>query len=226
MSNLPLKYCFLLFFLLLTSFSGVMAQVITEGPDSVVVSAPPTPTPKDTIPFYRVDLWSQPGKAALLSGVLPGLGQAYNKSYWKIPVLYLGGGVLGYFLYTNHKEYLHYRKGVQVRTDGDSTNDVDRYTERLSNPNLTEADKIALLKKGRDRFRRWRDQNILQAIVAYTINVTEAYVYAHLKEFDISDDLSMRVRPDFILTGQHNFSPAFTLSINFKNNAHPSHRLR
>jgi hypothetical protein len=217
-----LKFILSGLFLLAGSFTSLKAQVITTGPDSVEVNPPPAP--KDTIPFYKIGQWSQPGKAALYSAILPGLGQAYNKSYWKIPVIYVGAGVLGYFLYTNHKEYLHYRSGVKVRLDADSTNNNDRYTERISN--RTPADQIAILKKGRDTYRRWRDQNILLCIVFYTINVAEAYTYAHLKDFDISDDLSMKVQPDFIFTGSNKFLPALTFSIKFKNNAHSLNRLR
>ena len=215
---------FILFGLLIFagSFSGLKAQVITTGPDSVEVNTPPAA--KDTIPFYKIGQWSQPGKAALYSAVLPGLGQAYNKSYWKIPIIYVGGGVVAYFLNSHQKNYLSYRIGVKIRQDTISTNDIDRYTEKISTRPM--ADQIAILKKGRDTYRRWRDQTILLAIVAYTINVAEAYTYAHLKDFDISDDLSMRVQPDLIFTGSNKFLPAFTFSIKFKDNAHSVNRIR
>ncbi|GEO06894.1 hypothetical protein AAE02nite_45580 [Adhaeribacter aerolatus] len=183
-------------------------QVITEGKDSVVVRTPDstkTQTPK--VPFYQFSKWSQPGKAAFLSAVIPGLGQAYNKSYWKIPIIYAGGAALGYFLHYNHKQYLSFRTAYRIRTDGnDSTLDeyVDKYRE------------AATLSRGRDQYRRWRDYTFLYSLLFYGINVSEAYVYAHLKDFDISDELTLRVQPDMLPTLNNKVVPAFTLSLNLK----------
>jgi hypothetical protein len=149
-----------------------------------------------------------------MSAVVPGLGQAYNKSYWKIPIIYATGAVLGYFLKTNNRGYLDYKQGILVRLDADTLNDVDQFTERLRN--LTPEQRINSLKRGRDTYRRWRDYTVLYSIVAYALNITEAYVHAHLKGFDVSEELTLKVQPHVIQTSAYSFTPAFSLSINLK----------
>jgi hypothetical protein len=199
--------CFSLFLFLLIGLNyQVKSQVITQGQDSVVVRAPEV---ADTVkvPFYKIGQWSKPGKAALMSAVIPGLGQAYNKSYWKIPLIYAGGAVLGYYLQHNHKEYLSYRTAYAIRTDGDDTT-LDKYIDKVKYaPNLA---------KGRDTYRRWRDYTFLYCLLFYGINVSEAYVYAHLKDFDVSDELTLHIQPDFIPTHNNKVVPALTLSFNLK----------
>jgi len=131
------------------------------------------------------DVNRRANKAAWMSAVLPGLGQAYNKSYWKIPVLYAGAATLVFFINENNKEYQSYKDAYLYRLDGDPATVDDRY------PNLTDAD-IAVRK---DYYRRNRDFSIILTGVLYVLNIIDAYVDAHLKEFDISDDLSLRTRP-------------------------------
>lgn len=204
--HLWLLICFSLFLTLLP-YSAI-SQVITSGEDSVVVSQPDTSkTQEPKVPFYQVSKWSQPGKAALMSAIIPGLGQAYNKSYWKIPIIYAGGAALVYFLHNNHQQYLSFRTAYIIRTDGDDKT-VDKYATKYR--------EAATLSRGRDQYRRWRDYTFLYSLLFYGINVSEAYVYAHLKDFDISDELSMRVQPGVIPTFHNKVVPAFTLSLNFK----------
>jgi hypothetical protein len=183
-------------------------QVITQGADSTLVrtdAGPVAPKEKGL---------SRPGKAALMSAIVPGLGQAYNKSYWKIPIIYATGGVLGYFLKTNHEQYISFRQAISLRVDGDTSNDTDEYTDEIGTRSLV--DQVAILKRNRDAYRRWRDYTVLYSIVAYGLNITEAYVHAHLKGFDISEELTLKMQPDLIQTNTYSFTPAFSLSINLK----------
>lgn len=184
------------------------AQVVTTGPDSAVVRTAAEPL----VPEQKG--WSKPGKAALFSAVVPGAGQVYNHSYWKVPIIYAAGGVLAYFIQTNHKGYLKYRQAIAVRQDTIASNDVDEFTEKLTNH--TKAEAISALRRGRDTYRRWRDYTVLYSVLAYGLNVTEAYVHAHLKGFDITDELTMRVQPDVIFTSANSVTPAFSISINLK----------
>lgn len=183
-------------------------QVVTSGPDSTVVRTEDEPLPAEEKGLTR------PGKAALFSAILPGLGQAYNNSYWKIPIIYATGGVLAYYLKENHQNYLDYRQGVILRNDGDPSNDQDQFTARLGDRKLEE--QLSALKRGRDTYRRWRDYTVLYCLLAYGLNITEAYVHAHLKGFDVSDELALQLRPNVIQTNTYSFSPAFSLSINLK----------
>jgi len=197
-------------FLLFWGFAGInaFAQVITAGPDSTLVRMN-----ADSLVSQQKGL-SIPGKAALYSAILPGLGQIYNKSYWKVPIIYAAVAGLGYYISYNHSNYLKYRQAVVVRRDTISTNDVDEFTPQLVN--YTNEQAINSLSRARDKSRRQRDYSILYSFLAYGLNITEAYVHAHLKGFDISEDLTMQVQPTLLQVAQNSYSPAFSLTINLK----------
>jgi hypothetical protein len=208
MKRILVKVCGCLLVLLALAQVNGYSQVVTSGPDSTLVR-----TDAEPLPPAEKGL-SKPGKAALMSAVLPGLGQAYNGSYWKIPIIYATGGVLAYYLKSNHQQYLEYRQGVLLRNDGDPSNDQDQFTERIGDRTLEQ--QLSVLKRGRDTYRRWRDYTVLYCILAYGLNITEAYVHAHLKGFDVSDELTLQLRPDVLQTNTYSFTPAFSLSINLK----------
>lgn len=134
-----------------------------------------------------------PQKAALYSAVLPGLGQAYNKDYWKIPVVYGGGIIILHFINQNHDLYNTFNNALLAEVDGvpETTNPFDRFNE-------------SSLQNRRDRYKRDRDFMIIVGIIYYMLNVVEAHVSAHLKEFDVNDDLSLKLKPSFQpLPGQY-----------------------
>ncbi len=207
----------ILFICLLLQAAPVKAQEITAGPDSlrvpiIVTAELAAPVEKERFFLSR---WNLPQKAAFYSAVLPGLGQAYNNAYWKIPIVYATGAVLGYFLVTNNNNYQDLRKALLIRNDGDSAT-VDKFNDH---PILGVASTrgSANLKFNRDTFRRNRDLTILISILAYGLNVAEAYVDAHLDEFDVSDDLSMRLTPNFMqVPGTATSTPGLTLTFTTK----------
>jgi hypothetical protein len=126
--------------------------------------------------------------AAMYSAIIPGTGQIYNKSYWKVPVIYAGFGVLVYFISFNNDNYQTFKKAYSYRIDGDSTTD-DGY------PNYTNDDLLVR----RDYYRRNRDLCYVFVGVVYVLNIIDAYVDAHLKDFDVSDNLSLHTSPFFNL---------------------------
>jgi len=126
-----------------------------------------------------------PTKAALLSAVIPGLGQAYNKKYWKIPLVWVGLGAFGYFIKWNDDRYQYYRRNLIYEVEGD-----------LDYPNETDLDQ-AQLKSARDTYRRSRDQLALYGILFYLVQIVDAHVDAHLIEFDVNQDLSVRLEPGY-----------------------------
>ncbi len=126
-----------------------------------------------------------PKKAALFSAVLPGMGQAYNKKYWKIPIVYAGFAGLGFWIGTNAKNYKEYNEAYKLRVDGDSAT-IDKYVGEYSNEDLRS------LKRG---YRRNLDLSVILTVVWYALNIVDATVDAHLFEFDVSDNLSLRVAP-------------------------------
>ncbi|MCD4772573.1 MAG: hypothetical protein K8R41_04205 [Bacteroidales bacterium] len=128
-----------------------------------------------------------PKKATLYSAVLPGMGQAYNKKYWKIPVIYAGFGVLSYFIISNRSEYLKFREAYDYVIAGDSTIQINNdYADKYSSDQLLSA---------RDFYRRNMEFSIILSGFWYILNIVDASVDAHLFDYDISDNLSLHIEP-------------------------------
>lgn len=125
-----------------------------------------------------------PKKAAAMSALIPGLGQAYNKKYWKIPVIYGGFAGLGIALSATHKNYVAYRDAYKYRIDTLSST-VDDFTE-FSTENLNTL---------QDQYHKRRDLLTIGIGVLYFLNIIDAAVDAHLFYFDVSDELSMQIQP-------------------------------
>ena len=126
-----------------------------------------------------------PKRAVILSALLPGLGQVYNKKYWKLPIIYGGFGGLSYWLYTSTQEYKTYRNALKIRFD-DDPNTVDEFDGSVSENNLIEL---------KNYYKRNLDLSVIFMAVLYALNLVDAAVDAHLFNFDVSDDLSMRIQP-------------------------------
>ena len=125
-----------------------------------------------------------PKLATYFSMAIPGMGQIYNKQYWKVPIIYIGFGSLIYFADNNNNYYQKYKTAYQYRTDGDSTT-VDAYPW---------ASEESLLNQ-KDYWRRNRDLCYIGAFALYILNIIDASVDANFYDYDISDDLSLRVEP-------------------------------
>lgn len=125
-----------------------------------------------------------PKKTGLYSALLPGLGQLYNKEYWKIPVIYAGIAVSAYYFNDNLTNYQAYRKAYIGRFNNPYPTDkyVNLYTQEQ-------------LKQLKDDSERYLDLTVLFAGIGYVIQVLDAITFAHLKNFDISKDLTMNVQP-------------------------------
>lgn len=165
----------------------------------------------DTISFSLVDTlpvkkqkrdWKtwrpNPKKALWLAIVIPGAGQIYNRKYWKLPIVY--GGFVGcaYAMRWNNMMYKDYSQAYIDLTDDDpNTKSYERF-QQFSN-RITDAKRYQeLFKNRKNRFRRWRDLSFFVMCGVYAISIIDAYVDASLSEFDISDDLTMRVAPTII----------------------------
>lgn len=121
--------------------------------------------------------------------IFPGWGQIYNKSYWKLPFVYGAYAGMGYAIYFNNNEYQRFRTAFRVRVD-DDPNTVDT----VFDPNISDDG----IKAARDRARRNRDYMIIMTLAVHMLQVVEAYVDAHLKGFDVSQDLGFEVRPSLL----------------------------
>jgi hypothetical protein len=159
---------------------------------------------QDPVAAEQLEEVHSPRKATIYSAILPGLGQAYNKKYWKIPLIYIGFGTIGYFIDWNNDNYQLFKTGYKHLTDDNpETQDymkieaVRRNNYDLTNPNQYNNLKTALLKQ-QDYFRRNRDLLVISFVAFYGINILDASVDAHLMDFDISDDLTMRWQPSML----------------------------
>ncbi len=143
-------------------------------------------------------------RASIYSAVFPGLGQVYNKKYWKAPIVYLSIGASLYAANWNQNEYLHYRKAFEYRTDNDEST-IDDYEDRYTETNL-----ITI----KNYYRKNRDLSYIIAAGVYMLNIIDASVDAHLFNFHINDDLSLDLQPQFMDIQNHNI-PALSLKLNW-----------
>jgi hypothetical protein len=136
-----------------------------------------------------------PKKAALRSAILPGLGQIYNKKYWKLPIVYGGLGVCGGIFFYNLTNYKDTRFAYRVKYNM-RVNRTDSALFSLVKPNLKPLPEENL-RYYRNQFRRDIDYSVLFFMLLWGLNVVDAAVDAHLKSFDVSPDLSLRIKPGY-----------------------------
>lgn len=146
-----------------------------------------------------------PRTAAIRSAILPGLGQAYNKKYWKIPIVYGALGTCGVIFAYNLKNYRDTRFAYRVKYNM-RVNRTDSALYAQVRDNLKPLSEESL-RNYRNQFRKDIDYSVLIFILLWGLNVVDATVDAHLKTFDVSPDLGLRFRPGYSeLAGTHGFS--------------------
>jgi len=163
--------------------------------------------PKDSLNIHS------PKSATIKSTIIPGWGQVYNKKYWKVPIVYGALTSLGYWVYFNSDKYSSFRSAYQIRTDGDpGTIDIYDILDTISTePKFSETQILKL----RDDYRRDLDMSVLLVIAVYVLNIADACVDAHMFDFDVSDDLSLNIRPYYIHRNSIYSSSGIALSFNF-----------
>ncbi len=143
-------------------------------------------------------VYHSPKKAALFSAMLPGLGQVYNRKYWKVPLIYAAAGGLIYSFQFNQSRYVNYREAYK-----NSLNNV--YTTPYNQ------DQLIMLYK---YYHRYRDLTVIGFATLYLLNIVDASVDAHLFHFDVSDDLSINFHPTIVnIASIHQYAAAFSLTI-------------
>lgn len=149
-----------------------------------------------------------PHKATIRSAIIPGWGQAYNREYWKIPIVYGALAVPASLFVYNNNWYQRTKKAYTILVTGGDTLQINPKLKNLS---------AADLQYYRNDFRRNRDYSALFFLAVWGLNVADATVFAHLKSFNVSDDLSMRIKPDFNLNTK---TPALSVALNLKDKQH------
>ncbi|MCH8904141.1 MAG: hypothetical protein IIA45_09535 [Bacteroidetes bacterium] len=143
-----------------------------------------------------------PKRAAIMSAILPGLGQAYNRKYWKIPIIYGGAAIVAYSIDYNFNKYNLYRNERICRLD-----------TTCANPDLVVFSDANILEL-RDYYRKYIDVSFLSGALLYVLNIVDANVDGHLYDFNVGDDLSFHIQPvrNRINSG---FYSGLSLSFNF-----------
>lgn len=172
-----------------TVFVMLLISVQLKAQDSVIVERDTVvmqPGP-DTIAIQSYAKRYSPRKAILYAAILPGLGQIYNKKYWKLPLVYGGFYAIGYAinyyngLYTEYKGHLFYNLENNLSGESDENPDVGRTTGQL--------------RTIVDKARRERDFMIIMMGGMYILQMVDAHVDAHLKEFDLNPKLQVSIEP-------------------------------
>lgn len=157
----------------------------------------------DSVSTVEEEKIHSPKKAALFSAVVPGLGQIYNKKYWKLPIVYGGIGTSVYFIVRNTVYYNDFLDGYLAKIDGDELT-IDTY------PGLTQEELFSNVQT----VRSWLEWSYVATLGIYLLQIVDATVDAHLFNFDVSDDLSMNIRSIAIPT-QNSLQAGISISLNF-----------
>lgn len=145
----------------------------------------------DGVISYKSDRKPHPGRATIYSILCPGLGQAYNGEYWKIPI-YVGGiGVAYYFYRTNNTNYIRFRN-IYREASGEG------YKGPIS------ADQA---KYYRDTYRRYRDYSTVAMGLVYLLQIIDANVFCYMRSFDVSEDVAIEMGPTVIMPETYAFNP-------------------
>ncbi|MDP3453736.1 MAG: DUF5683 domain-containing protein [Bacteroidales bacterium] len=139
----------------------------------------------DGVANFRYHKEVLPARASLYSAMLPGLGQYYNGDYWKIPIIYGGFITVGYFISSNNQQYQRY-KYLYYEASNPESPLSGRYNAQT-------------MKYYKDTYRRFRDYSVLAGVFVYALNIIDANVFAHLQDFDVSEDLSASISPGLIM---------------------------
>ena len=156
---------------------------------------------KDT-PLKKQKFQPDPKRAGLYSALIPGMGQLYNRQYWKMPIVYAAMGIPIYFVIKRNNEYQRYRKAYVSRIAA-GVNSNDEFQGVLSTEGI---------KQYQDQAKQSTDMMVVYTVIGYAAQIMEAISGAHLRNFDISKDLSMQVRP--VITPLNTFGVG--LVVNFK----------
>jgi len=173
--------------------------VVLQNQQEVIIGDTIAPSPEGTWD----DGWRpNPMRAVWMGALLPGLGQIYNRSYWKLPIVY--GAFMGcaYAIVWNGHMYTDYKQAyIDIMTDEELSTDPNRSYNKILPKGYT-IEKMGgretytqTLNNKQNLYRRYRDFGIAAAVVVYALSLVDAFVDAQLFDFDISPDLSMNLSP-------------------------------
>lgn len=188
---MKINYCYIIIFTLLLSVQGAIAQEnekLEEENEELKVTTEKVAVKKKKrkkkekklVPYEPL----APARAAFYSAVLPGLGQGYTKKYWKIPIVYAAIGTGVYFYLENNSRYNDLRDAFKQRLAGIREGEFSQFSQEQ-------------LIDLQDRFRREQELSLLLTAAAYLLNIVDANVTAHLQQYNINEDLSLKPKVNF-----------------------------
>ena len=190
------------FYILLLCLFSVLFSFSQTEKDSTSIAIKDQPIKAEKIVIREEIDPLRPAKAAFYSAILPGLGQAYNKKYWKVPIAMGAVGAGVYFYVRNDKQYNRYRDAYKSRLAGFET---DEFFGKISDDGLIRA---------QNQFRRNKEMSLLITFGLYALNIIDANVDAHLLQFNVDENLSLS--PHFQYNEMENSSDlGFTLNFKF-----------
>lgn len=141
-----------------------------------------------------------PKKAVIYSAIFPGLGQVYNRKYWKLPIVYAGFIGFAYAISWNGRYYTDYSNGYKdIMDDDPMTDSWKNFLSYGQDPETVDQEWLkGVLKRRKDYYRRYRDLSIIGTIAMYALTMIDAYIDAQLFDFNINSDLSLHVEPTVI----------------------------
>ena len=168
----------------------------------------------DTAINYSTNEVSDVKKATTLSMICPGAGQIYNKSYWKMPIVIGGMASMVYVIDWNNRGYKRFKNAYTLLSDFEQN--PGKYPGGVSKDEFGGRYSASFLKNLRDSYRRNRDLSILLTAAVYAFQAVDAHVDAHLKDFDVSDDLTVDLQPtiDYQYTQHNGTNPVFGFNLN------------
>lgn len=179
----------------------------------------------DTLTVKKETKFIPKPRTAVLLSIIPGAGQAYNRDYWKMPFVIAAFIGVGYDIQWQTRRYKDYKNAYfsfydenGVRLSDKTTADVVIRQGMFNFSGKTEIKQgqYDQIKRGKDFYRRWRDYGYVFLGASYALSAIEAYVAAHMKSFDISEDLTFKVQPSVIQPGTFGISPGVRLVFGFK----------
>ena len=168
--------------------------LLMDGPDKTAPQADSMPIKVYSIYHTKI--------ATISSAIIPGLGQAYNRKFWKIPLIY-GAGAALYFSYDmNNTKYQRFKKAYNSEED------------KKKDPELAGVE-TAVIKLNMDNFRRYRDLTIIGFGLLYAANIIDAMVDSYMTEFDVGKDLSLKLSPTILQPSLYDYSASIGIKMKF-----------
>lgn len=192
------------------------AQILVEVPEAASDSIPPTEVKADDYPYGldgKIPFNPSPQRAVWLSALFPGLGQIYNRRYWKLPIVVGGFMGLGYATNWNNNQYQDYVQGYRDLMDSDPNTKsyLDFFPPTVNESDLDTEWLKRTFKSRRDYFRRNRDLCIICLVALYLVCMVDAYIDASMAHFDISPNLSLDMSP-ILMTQPSSRKPALGIN--------------